>query len=291
MVMNRTKHYIKDFAQEFELETNAPDHVYIDHCADIENQSKTSLLWAKSKEHLSKIKSGVVLTHSDLKDDVNDTCYAVYTNGNLRLTFARIVTKLFQNEIVNYKNHAHELEARKDVVIGPNCFIAEEVEIGRNCIIEPNVTIHRNTKIGDHCRIQSGATISTEGLGFEKDDNGQWIAFPQMGWTIIGNNVQVGPNATIRKAALGTTKIDDGTIVGGLCNIGHNCHIMENCILITSCVIGGSVHVGANTYIGINAVVKNALKIGREVTIGMGAVVINDIPDGQTVVGNPARIL
>jgi len=33
------------------------------------------------------------------------------------------------------------------------------------------------------------------------------------------------------------------------------------------------------------------LKIGKWCTIGAGAVVISDIPDGATVVGNPARIV
>ena len=33
------------------------------------------------------------------------------------------------------------------------------------------------------------------------------------------------------------------------------------------------------------------ITIGKWCTIGAGAVVINDIPDGATVVGNPARII
>lgn len=56
----------------------------------------------------------------------------------------------------------------------------------------------------------------------------------------------------------------------------------------------GWVEIGDRTYVGAYASIidgdyRKRLRIGRDVTIGMGAVVIDDVPDGVTVVGNPAR--
>jgi acetyltransferase-like isoleucine patch superfamily enzyme len=51
------------------------------------------------------------------------------------------------------------------------------------------------------------------------------------------------------------------------------------------------VRVGDDTLIGAGAVVTPGISIGRDAVIGAGAVVVRDVPDGVTVVGNPARPL
>jgi len=57
---------------------------------------------------------------------------------------------------------------------------------------------------------------------------------------IIGDDVEIGPNSTIRRGALGNTIIKNGCKIGSLSNIGHNTEIGEQCILTTQCVVGGS---------------------------------------------------
>ena len=49
--------------------------------------------------------------------------------------------------------------------------------------------------------------------------------------------------------------------------------------------------IGDHSFVGAGSVILNGLKVGRHATIGAGAVVIRDVPDGVTVVGNPARAL
>ena len=54
--------------------------------------------------------------------------------------------------------------------------------------------------------------------------------------------------------------------------------------------LAGDVHVGKRSWIGIGACVIQQVRIGSDVTVGAGAALIQDLPDGITAVGVPARI-
>lgn len=85
------------------------------------------------------------------------------------------------------------------------------------------------------------------------------------------------------------------------CRIGSHCTIMgqslvgEGCrfgdyvFLASGVQVGGGVTIGSETFIGIGAVLRDHITIGDNVIVGAGAVVVRDVPDGATVVGNPAK--
>ncbi|MCB0083940.1 MAG: maltose O-acetyltransferase, partial [Caldilineaceae bacterium] len=47
--------------------------------------------------------------------------------------------------------------------------------------------------------------------------------------------------------------------------------------------------VGDFAFIGAGAVLLPRIQIGAHATVGAGAIVTKNVPDGVTVVGNPAR--
>jgi maltose O-acetyltransferase len=49
--------------------------------------------------------------------------------------------------------------------------------------------------------------------------------------------------------------------------------------------------VGAGAWIGAGATVLDGVAIGDRAIVGAGAVVRNDVPEGATAVGIPARLL
>jgi len=55
--------------------------------------------------------------------------------------------------------------------------------------------------------------------------------------------------------------------------------------------LGGGVRIGRGAYLGMNASVREGASVGAAATIGMGAAVLADVPDDQTWVGVPARVL
>jgi sugar O-acyltransferase (sialic acid O-acetyltransferase NeuD family) len=55
--------------------------------------------------------------------------------------------------------------------------------------------------------------------------------------------------------------------------------------------LGGGVSIGRGAYLGMNASVREGASVGAGATIGMGAAVLADVPNGETWVGVPARVL
>lgn len=48
-------------------------------------------------------------------------------------------------------------------------------------------------------------------------------------------------------------------------------------------------YVGDDAVIGMGALIGAGVRVGARAIIGMGAVVLQDVPEGETWVGNPAR--
>lgn len=79
----------------------------------------------------------------------------------------------------------------------------------------------------------------------------------------------------------------DGILNTG-CVVEHDCVLAENVHVSSGAVLAGGVAVGAGTHIGAGAVVLPGVAVGAGARVGAGAVVTRDVPDGATVVGNPA---
>lgn len=91
----------------------------------------------------------------------------------------------------------------------------------------------------------------------------------------------VGPGASLGRAAL----INTGAIVE------HNVTIGDCAVVGPGAVVAGRATIGDSVEIGARAVVLPDLAVGRDAIVGAGAVVIGAVPEGQTVVGVPARQL
>jgi len=214
-------------------------------------------------------------------------------SDNPRLLFCRVLNRFFSEPFVPQIAGSAVIRTSKPlnrlVRIGDGCVISGEVTIGDRTVIEPNVTISGKVTIGSDVYIKSGAVIGQKGFGFERDDSGTPVLFPQLGGVIIGDRVEVGALNTVARGALGDTVVSDDVKLDDHVHIAHNVEIGPCCLITAGVVVSGSVKIGSNVWIGPNATITNAIKIGRGATISLGAVVVRDVRSGTRVSGNFAQ--
>lgn len=102
---------------------------------------------------------------------------------------------------------------------------------------------------------------------------------------VLGAGVVVFAGAIVNAFA----NVGDGCILNTLCSVDHDCDLGAGVHISPGVNLAGSVVVGEASWIGIGASVRQLLKIGSDVIVGAGAAVVNDIQDGLTVVGVPAK--
>ncbi len=108
---------------------------------------------------------------------------------------------------------------------------------------------------------------------------------------VVSPSVRIGCGVAVMAGAVinAATQIDDLAIVNTGATVDHDCVLGTAVHIAPQCGLAGSVVVGDGTMLGIGSRVVPGVKIGARATVGAGAVVIEDVPDGTTVVGVPAR--
>jgi sugar O-acyltransferase (sialic acid O-acetyltransferase NeuD family) len=101
----------------------------------------------------------------------------------------------------------------------------------------------------------------------------------------IGDGTLICAGAIINPA----TSVGRFAIINTAASLDHDCSIRDGVHVAPGARLGGHVTVGEGTLIGLGASVKPAVRIGARVTVGVGAAVLQDVRDGATVIGVPAR--
>lgn len=177
-------------------------------------------------------------------------------------------------------------------VISAGCTIERDVHLGPGAWLHPRVTIYRGVKIGARAILHSGCVIGADGFGFAFT-NGAWEKFPQVGTVEIGDDVEIGANACVDRAALGVTRIGDGTKLDNMVHIGHNCVIGKHVVIAAQTGLSGGVTVGDYAIVGGQVGVGDKARIESKAIVGSGAGILTSkiIRAGEPVWGTPARPL
>ncbi|UXR65276.1 UDP-3-O-(3-hydroxymyristoyl)glucosamine N-acyltransferase [Bdellovibrio bacteriovorus] len=188
----------------------------------------------------------------------------------------------------------------KNVCLGPYAVIGEQAKIGEGTTIGAHTVVESFAEVGDHsllhphvflgshcvlgarCEIHPHTTIGSDGFAFVMNKEGHQKKIPQIGRVVIGNDVELGANCAIDRAALTETRIGNGTKMDNFCHIAHNVIIGENCVMAAKFSVAGSSKIGNNCMFGGEVAVSDHVTITDRVVIaGRGAVTFNLTESGQ----------
>ena len=164
--------------------------------------------------------------------------------------------------------------------------------IGEGCLLYANVTIYDRVRIGSRVILHAGSVIGADGFGFAFTGE-HYEKFPQIGTVDIGDDVEVGANTCIDRAALGATRIGEGTKLDNMVHIAHNCQIGRHVVIAAQTGFSGGVAVGDYAVVGGQVGVGEKLAIEPRSVVGSGAGILTSkiVRAGEPVWGTPARPL
>ncbi len=175
-----------------------------------------------------------------------------------------------------------------NVKIFPGCFIGNNSKIDDNTIIFANVSIYHDTIIGKNVTIHSGTVIGGDGFGFAPNNGNDFKKVPQIGNVVIEDFVEIGSNAAIDRATMGSTIIHRGVKLDNFIQVAHNVEIGENTVIAALTGISGSTKIGKNCMIGGQVGIAGHIKVGNDVKVGAQSGITHSLKDGEVVVGTPA---
>lgn len=197
-------------------------------------------------------------------------------------------------------------------VIGARARIAEQVSIGAGARIGDDALILAGAKIGTRVTIghrfiaQPGCVIGGDGFSFVTEERSRveearatlgkpgetkpqpWLRIHSLGAVTIGDDVEVGANASIDRGTVRDTRIGRGSKIDSLVQVGHNVVVGEDCLLCGQAGVAGSTRIGNRVVLGGQAGVVDNIFVGDDVVAGAGTLITSNAPAGRVLMGSPA---
>lgn len=175
-----------------------------------------------------------------------------------------------------------------NTVIGAGSVMLPGSAAGEECIIYPKVTIMDGCTVGNRVILHSGVVIGADGFGFAPH-KGRYHKIPQIGTVRIGDDVEIGANSCVDRAAFGVTVVGNGTKIDNLVQVAHNVKIGAHTVIASQTGISGSTGIGDWVRLGGQAGLAGHITVGNGAMVGAQAGVTKDVPAGETVSGYPAK--
>ena len=191
-------------------------------------------------------------------------------------------------------------------VIGPQCHLGAGAVLGEGAFLREMVSIGARVRIGARFIAQPGARIGADGFSFVTpevstaetarqtmgDTAGarpqSWVRIHSLGAVRIGDDVEIGANATIDYGTIRDTVIGDGTKIDNAVHVGHNVRTGRDCLFAAHTGISGSVDIGNHVILGGQVGVVDNIYIGDGVVAAGGTKILSNVPAGRVMMGYPA---
>jgi UDP-3-O-[3-hydroxymyristoyl] glucosamine N-acyltransferase len=301
---------LSEIASKLGCEMRAANDPEITGVAGIEDAGPGEITFVSNRRYISYIKetgaSAIILGN-----DLPDVAIPSLRTANPYLAFARALEIFYEPLVPPPGIHASAVIAQ-DALIGPDASIGAYAVIGPGCkvgaraILHPQVVLYPGVRIGEdvllhsgvivrefceignRVTIQNGSIIGSDGFGFAPLGDGSYHKIRQSGRVVIDDDVEIGANTTIDRAAVGETRIRRGAKLDNLVQIGHGSQIGENAVLAAQVGVAGSTRVGRNVQAGGQVGFAGHQEVGDGAVITAQSGVHGEIKPGSIMSGSPA---
>jgi UDP-3-O-[3-hydroxymyristoyl] glucosamine N-acyltransferase len=288
-------------------------NITINNLAKIEEAKPgdlTFLYMSSYEKYFPDTKASAILVKPGFNKSRDDITYIEVKDPNK--AFSKLIIKYFSPEFplsgIDKSAFIHpkatvgkNIALGKNVVISAGCKIGdnvkiyhntvllEDVEIGDNSLLFQNVSIREKCKIGKSVIIHPGTVVGSDGFGFFTDEKGVYNKIPQIGIVIIEDDVELGSNVSIDRAALGATVIKRGVKIDNLVQIAHNVVVGEDTVISSQTGISGSTKIGNHCIIAGQVGLIGHIEIGENVILMAQSGISKSITKPGQYFGSPAK--
>lgn len=177
-------------------------------------------------------------------------------------------------------------EIGDSTAVHPHATVSAGAKVGSDCILYPNVTVYHDCRVGNRCILHAGCVIGADGFGFAPTPEG-YEKIPQIGITILEDDVEIGANTCVDRATMGATIVHRGVKLDNLVQIAHNDEIGSHTVMAAQVGIAGSTKVGEWCMFGGQVGIAGHIHIGNKVDLGAQSGVPGNLKDGSRLIGTP----
>ena len=181
-----------------------------------------------------------------------------------------------------------DVEIAESVLLYPGVVVGDRCRIGSHTTLHPNVTLYQDTELGSRVILHAGVVIGADGFGYTLDEKGAHYKINQIGRVVIEDDVEIGANSCVDRAAMGITLIKKGTKIDNLVQVAHNCTVGEHCILVAQVGLAGSCTLGHHVVLAGQVGVADHVTLGDQVTLTAQSGTFRSIESNNVYGGHPA---
>ena len=176
-----------------------------------------------------------------------------------------------------------------NVKIFPGVYVGNNARINDNSMLHPGVKVYHDCVLGRNVTVHAGTVIGSDGFGFAPQADGTFKKVPQIGNVVVQDHVEIGANATIDRATMGSTVVKSGAKLDNLIQIAHNVEVGNNTVIAAQAGVSGSTKLGNNVMIGGRAGIVGHIQIADGTRINAQSGVSKSIKTPNTsITGSPA---
>ena len=172
--------------------------------------------------------------------------------------------------------------------IQAHAYVGPGAVLGTRCRIGPHASVMAGCKLGNRVLLHPGAVVGADGFGFVPTPEGP-VRMPQLGTVVLEDDVEVGAQSCIDRAALGETRVGQHSKLDNLVQIAHGVQVGARCLLAAFAGVAGGARLGNGVRMGGRSSVDALVRVGHRAVLSGLASATKRVPEGLHIGGTPGR--